>query len=272
MTSIIQYSSILAIPGALVSGLAIDFIFSYLFIPNRITLPVSLVISVLVFGLTKYYAADKANNRTSSVKDAGTSADYDEDDDDTNENRSDYNRHNSNDNNKSSHIHRPRTNILFIIGYTVALIIIVIGSFSSTIFRPSLGQIEALKLFIPWQQQFSSIDAIVKLGAAIALSFFLPGYALVSSVILRDKKRIEQEDVEGSRVLKDIEKVKSLPSRPTPSPSSSIPTRSRSNSLLKVLLGYILSVLITGLAGYIIASFGIPVSGINIILPLLVIY
>ncbi|HZD82724.1 MAG TPA: hypothetical protein VE076_07605, partial [Nitrososphaeraceae archaeon] len=87
MTSILQNNSVLSLPGALISGLTIYFIFLYLFIPNRITLPVSIVISLLVFGLTKYYTADQANNDTSSVKDTGTS-----DDDDANKNTSGYNR------------------------------------------------------------------------------------------------------------------------------------------------------------------------------------
>ena len=83
-------------------------------------------------------------------------------------------------------------------------------------------------MFVPWEQEFNSIDTIIKLGAAIALSFFLPGYALVSSIILKDKITIEE----------------SPPSAP------SLLARPKSKSLLKVLLGYILSVLITGLAGY----------------------
>ena len=123
MTSILQNNSVLSLPGALISGLAIYFIFLYLFIPNRITLPVSIVISLLVFGLTKYYTADKANNETSSLKDTGTR------DDDANKKTSGYNPNNNN--NKSSHIHLPPTNIFFILGYIIALLVIAIGSFSS---------------------------------------------------------------------------------------------------------------------------------------------
>ena len=45
----------LIMPGCLLAGLSAYSILSYLLVPIAITLPLSLVISILVFGLTKYY-------------------------------------------------------------------------------------------------------------------------------------------------------------------------------------------------------------------------
>jgi hypothetical protein len=122
---------------------------------------------------------------------------------------------------------------------------------------------QVLKLFIPWKEQFNTID-VVKLSAAIALSFFLPGYALVSCIIFKQEGGFRR-----AKRGNDNNDINSSSKNRFTSASATLPLK---KSLLKVLLGYIFSVLITGLAGYIIASFGIPVSGINIILPLLVIY
>jgi hypothetical protein len=271
-------TNIMVFPGALISGLAIYLIFSYLFIPFKVTAPVSVIIFLLVFGLTKYYAVDTSSNGSSTTKSTshptvtttiGTVDKYISttkrpvaDKVVSSKSKIYDNRQGKVENTKRStekNIHL--TNIFFVLTYILALLIVLIGSFFSSTLSPNLGEIEALKLFVPWQQQFSSIDTIIKLGAAIALSFFLPGYAVVSSVILTGAKK----KVEGSSSSHDNSKRgKTL--------TLAVPARPRSKSLLKVLLGYILSLFITGLAGYIVASFGIPVSGINIILPLFVIY
>ena len=46
---------LLILPGCLLAGLSAYSILLYLLVPITITLPLSLIISVLVFGLTKYY-------------------------------------------------------------------------------------------------------------------------------------------------------------------------------------------------------------------------
>jgi hypothetical protein len=51
----------LIFPGALFSGFSIYIILSYLLIPIRITLPLSIIISVLIGALTKYYAYKEEN-------------------------------------------------------------------------------------------------------------------------------------------------------------------------------------------------------------------
>jgi hypothetical protein len=265
------YNNILAAPGALVSGFAIYSIFSYLFIPFKITLPVAITMVFLIFGLTKYYTVDsngetaksiKKNdyyksktvnnvegNRNSKVKSKGKSKNI------------------NSTNDFSCRHHIPLTSILFVVGYIIALAIVAVDSFfSETLSSPN---VEVSKLFINWHQQFNPVD-IVKLGAAIALSFFLPGYALVSSVHLNEEKfeamsRSCNSDESSIRKRRggdsDSDTVSEIKTQTHPK-----------KSLLKVLLGYIFSMFITGLVGHVVASFGIPVSGINIIVPLFVIY
>jgi hypothetical protein len=268
-------TNIMAVPGALISGLSIYFIFSYLFIPFKITVPISVIISLLVFGLTKYYAVDTgSSNGSTSSSDSNsltTAATVIGSVDDisitkrsvlgdvvSTQSKIDYNQVRGKEecSKRSTEKKINLTDILFVVGYIVALLIVVIGSFSSTLFRPNMEEIEALKLFVPWQQQFNSVDTIIKLGAAIALSFFLPGYALVCSVLLKEEKGIESNNSNKSITAPPRRQLQQL----------------RSKALLKVLLGYIFSIFITGSVGYIVASFGMPVSGINIILPLVIIY
>src|ERR1051325_5554700 len=107
----------MVLPGALISGLTIYFIFSYLFMPIKITIPVSFIISLIVFGLTKYYAAVKGSNSSSLHSDTTTTISNGDDDDD-NQSTNDSNI----DNKKSPHIHCPITNILFVVGYVIALL------------------------------------------------------------------------------------------------------------------------------------------------------
>ena len=106
--------NIMVLPGALISGLTIYFIFSYLFIPIKITIPISFIISLLVFGLTKYYAVVKGSNSSSLLSDTTTSNGDDDYDDNKSTNGSNI------DNKKSSHMHCPITNILFVVGYVIA--------------------------------------------------------------------------------------------------------------------------------------------------------
>jgi hypothetical protein len=78
-------------------------------------------------------------------------------------------------------------------------------------------------IFIEWQQ-FTAVD-IIKLSSAIALSFFFPGYALIS-IILTSKQSL--------------------------------------GILPKILLGYILSMFIAGFTGYIMSLTGFEVADIRL--------
>ena len=80
-------------------------------------------------------------------------------------------------------------------------------------------------IFIEWQQ-FTAVD-VIKLDSAIALSFFFPGYALIS-IILTSKQSL--------------------------------------GILPKILLGYILSMLIAGFTGYIMSLMGFEIPDIRLAL------
>ena len=66
MPSIVNYTFLLILPGALLSGLFVYFTLSYLLIPVKITLPLSIITSVLIYGLTKYYSVQKEENSEKS--------------------------------------------------------------------------------------------------------------------------------------------------------------------------------------------------------------
>ena len=57
-----------ALAGPLIAGFAVYLILSYLFVPYSIAIPLAIVISTLIFGLTKYYTATKHNVNDKSSK------------------------------------------------------------------------------------------------------------------------------------------------------------------------------------------------------------
>ena len=178
MTSV-NYTLLSIFPGVLISGLSVYFILSYLLMPIRITLPLSIIISVLIFGLTRYYYAHKEqttirNNAQQIEKKSAESS---------------------------------ITNFVFIVTYIVLLAVLVNSSSNAT-----------SGLFIDWQKV--ALFQIFYLTAAIAFSFFLPGYALVTLLNKKYKLRL----------------------------------------LLRLLLAYFFSMLITGLGGYVSGSFGYQIS------------
>src|ERR671924_620369 len=64
-----QYRNLLlALPGPLLSGLTIYLIFSsYLLVPLRITVPISIIMSTLIFGLTNYYNSFEKSSAGAAV-------------------------------------------------------------------------------------------------------------------------------------------------------------------------------------------------------------
>src|ERR1044071_1139274 len=168
--------------GPIITGISIFSILSFLLIPLRINAPISIVMTFLTFWLTKYYFIDNYFDKNL-----------------------DSNKGNASSGNKN-HVKSGTTysKPLFFIIYCTFLIITFLTTYDSSI-------------FYPWSE-FNFADAL-KLVSAIGLSFFIPGYAVISII-------------------------------------------SRNNELgtiLKSLLGYLTSVLVTGLCAYIIASFGIAV-------------
>src|SRR6476659_4996331 len=152
---------------------------SYILIPLKISLPLSIITSVLIFGLAKYYSVQKEENniKENNVQNTETMP--------------------------QSNLH----NIIFMITYVVLLLVLVNCSTNTT-----------SGIFIDWDK-ITPLQGL-NLAAAIAFSFFLPGYALVTILNKKYKLRF----------------------------------------LLKLLLAYLFSILITGFGGYVNGSFGYSMS------------
>jgi hypothetical protein len=146
-----MYRDMLILPGALFSALSVYIILSYLIIPSKITLPGSILIFTLVFGLTSYYV------RTTTMPSQNTRIGRGE------------------EVKRKAHQYNDGVSIwnIIFIGIYISTLLIVAS-------LPRSNQ----DLFIPWVQ-LTPIN-ITNLVAAIALSFFLPGYTLISAL---DRKR-----------------------------------------------------------------------------------
>jgi hypothetical protein len=170
--------------SALIVGISVQYVLSYLLVPAKITFPVSVMMSILSFGLTRYYSILEGGDMFYK-----------------------YINKTSKDISKTPFLNRDQNNssvfdVIFILIYSVSLLISILLS------APNLSSI-----YVSWLS-IQVID-IVTLGTGILLSFFLPGYAIV--LVLTKKYAI--------------------------------------NSLLKILLAYLGSMLITGLTTYISAIY-----------------
>jgi hypothetical protein len=194
-----------ALVGSLIAGFAVYLILSYLFVPHRFAIPLAIIISTLIFGLTKYYSVIKHNINDKSSKIVT-----------------------SNDVEPEQYLQQQQTGKMFendnLSGFSTLFFVVVYSAcliFVTTHFFFFSSSNE--EIFIPWERL--TIIEIIELGASIALCFFLPGYALLS-VLYRD-------------------------------PDHKI------GPLLKTLLAYILSILITGLTGYAAVSVGFGLSDVR---------
>jgi hypothetical protein len=194
-----QYVLALVAPGAIIGGLLVYFILNTLLISFRTSLILSVLISALVLGLTSYYARIFPNNKSMKI---GIGGEISHEARGRNGERLTSEGHNQKD----------QTNILpsiiFVIIYAALLII-------STIIPELDHAISDRILFIEWQQ--FTVASFTKLCSAILLTFFLPGYALIS-IIFSSKQRI--------------------------------------GTLPKILLAYILSMFLAGFTGYIMSMMG----------------
>ncbi len=172
------------LPGPLISGIAIYFALSELFVPFRITISASILVPVLILGLANYYRTygnNEVNEQSHNIVGENTRK------------------------------NNPLSNIIFIGVYLISIIF-------------SLLAVPNTKIFIHWEQV--TPYQLMSLAAAIVLSTFAPGHALISTI---DRK------CELGR-------------------------------LSRLLIAYLLSILLTGLFGYIISSIGIAISHANILL------
>ena len=146
------------ITGSIISGFFVYSILSYLFVASRITVPISIIVSILIFGLTKYYSTSDLNaNQTR--KDL-TSIDNEQNDILTTERKRE---------------NRDLTSVTFV---TIFLILIFITSSSNQ---------DDFHIFINW----SDIQGndIIHLGSAIMLCYFIPGLGIV--LIISKNYRID---------------------------------------------------------------------------------
>jgi hypothetical protein len=135
--------------GSIVTGLVVYSMLSYLLVVPRITIPIAIVISLLTFGLTKYYSTlyvDTDRTQRGNLTLRGDREDYIQDRDHEKENGS-------------------LSTILFV---TIFGIMIVISSFSLK---------QDFHIFTNWND--ISVFGTVQLATAIMLCFFIPGYGIV---------------------------------------------------------------------------------------------
>lgn len=152
-------------------------------IPKSVAIPLSIIISTLIYALTMYYS-QSSNNKNYDDLDLKSS-------DKTENKESEI---------KLSSKGLTKSFILFVCVYTTAMIICTFSNPESTIYK-----------------NWNEIDAIgiIQLGSSIMFAFFLPGYAILLS--------------------------RTMVHRLSP--------------LLKIVIAYFFSILITGLSTYILAVF-----------------
>jgi hypothetical protein len=169
---------LLTLVGPVLSGFFVYFILSSLATPLRISAPLSIVISIIIFGLSSHYGKERVSSQyRNSRSQIGP--------------------------NKSI------LNFFFVAIYLTSIIFTFLSQDNS-------------QIFVSWQK-VAALD-LVKLGFAIGISVFMPGYALIISILDR---------------------------------------KSSLGYLPIFLLSYIFSIIITGLSAYITASMGLAFSNFN---------
>lgn len=132
-----------------IAGICVYSVLTYVLVAPRITIPISIIISILIFGLTKYYTASHVD-----VTDT--------------QDRNSARRDNPDDDIKSSEEKKkgvPISTSLFVIIFTILILI--------CIFTPK----ENFHIFVNWSE--IGILGIAQLSAAIMLCFFVPGFGIV---------------------------------------------------------------------------------------------
>ena len=134
------------IAGILITGISVYIILSYFLIPQKITIPISVIMSLLSFGLTRYYFIsyqkylNDSNVRTLNI-DASR---------------------------KQFKEEQSVPNVIFIFLFSTCIIICLVLS------QPDLEDV-----YTNWYNV--GITGLATLGAGIVLSFFLPGMLYYSS-------------------------------------------------------------------------------------------
>jgi hypothetical protein len=144
-----KYGYFTALIGSILSGLFVYIVLTYLLIAPKITIPTSIAIFGLIFGLTIYYSSIPAHSNRKAQLDIAL------------KDEQEYDIHAQDQHSRNENL----SNILFV---AIFGILIIISSISYT---------QDFHIFTNWE----NIDAIgiVQLGAAIMLCFFIPGYGIV---------------------------------------------------------------------------------------------
>lgn len=169
-------NNLVPLAGPLLSGISVFLVLSHLIVPSRITVPSSLIISLVVFGICTYYQHQGITS-TRSIQRPGNTE-------------------------NSFYRIKLQSNFFIIVIYILSLIVC---AFSTN---------ESSEVFIPREEV--NVIEIINMAAAILLSFFMPGYALI---VIVDK-------------------------------------RNQLQPLPKLLVAFLFSILITGLTTYILGSAG----------------
>jgi hypothetical protein len=175
---------LITIAGSVIAAFFVYSVLSYFFIGTRIAIPISIIMGVLIFGLTRYYNGILSDGKEKQDPKSILSS---------NQRKDGQHSKSTKENGESD--------LLFV---AIFVILILITSFPYK---------QDFHIFINWNE--IGIYGLIQLCAAIALSFFIPGYGIV---------RILCKNHATDRVL-------------------------------VILLSYLLSMLITGLVAYIYALF-----------------
>lgn len=186
-----KYSVIASLAAILITGIPIYLILDYFLIPIKFALSISAVISILSFGLTRYYSKSHKN--------------FDSEDNNDPLRRGAESRNLDRD---QTSMEKYTPNMIFSLIYLIFVILVL-----------SFSESNLNIIFLPWHS-FELYSAI-GLCIGILLVYFMPGYAIITLLTTND----------------------------------------RINSILKLLLSYLSSMLISGLTIYFSSLY--PGSGIS---------
>jgi hypothetical protein len=150
-----KYHYLLIAAISIIAGFVIYSVLSYLLMPTRIIVPISIIMSMLIFGLCEYYCRPQIDQY------------YTED------------RYSNSGNGKyvGRTTQRQNGSLSFVIFVITFAIIIAIPTFTNN---------QTIDIFIHWSG--IGVTDIINIAAAIMLCFFIPGYALV--LIIAKKYKI----------------------------------------------------------------------------------
>jgi len=143
-----KYHYLLIAATSIIAGLVVYSVLSYLLMPTRIIVPISVIMSILIFGLIEYYSRPQIDPY------------YTED------------RRSSLRNSEQNHVGRT----MQIENGSLSIVTFVI-LFAIILAIPAFTNNEVTDIYIHWNG--IGVSDIINLAAAIMLCFFIPGYALV---------------------------------------------------------------------------------------------